>query len=457
MLIIGGIQHLIGYSNNMALADFLGVRKFGQGIASTIRNVTGQTQAVRQTQLQTSANQQKLLYAARQEQDPEKRRRLLNLAHSFGNAPSTEDVDPGLKLSNREILGSAANVGLNIAMPGAFRGKRLATMGKNVALGGGFGAASGLEQNQGLGGVVGKTIGGGIIGAGIGGLGLGAKVAKDFFTKATPKWLMDKAIKPTLDEARKGVKFGQKSFGEELLQEGVRGNPQKLLQIAETKSTQLENQLQKVLNDPTHQSTRITKSQIKPYVTDLVTAKRGVPGMKGDVQRIEGIVNSMPEQLTIQQANMMKRRIYDELRDVAYKLDPKLGTKAQTLKQIARGLKQEIEKAVGGTTVKDINYKLSLYGRLENRIVDQMARSMRNNGFGLTDAILTAGVGGGAFTLHPLGFLAGFGAAGIRRGVGSTAFRTGLAQTLKKGQNVGEGVVARTAKNLGRRTGFNIP
>lgn len=158
--------------------------------------------------------------------------------------------------------------------------------------------------------------------------------------------------------------------------------------------------------------------------------------------------------MTISEANVMKRRIYDELRDVSYKLDAKLGTKGKALKLIAKGLKQEIETAVGGDVVQNLNKQLSLYGRLENRITDQMARNMRNNSFGLTDAIITTG---GIASMSPLGLLSALSAVGVKNAVGSTAARTYTAQGLSKLQSVGTGKTAQTLKGIGQRGVLNIP
>lgn len=431
--------------------DFLGISKFGQGIASTIRVATGEVGKDIALQQQASDQSGKLLYAAKQEKDPTRRAKLLKMATDItSSVPTASQIDPGLNLSNREILGSAANIALNVATPGAFKGGKAAIIGKNALLGGAFGAAAGLEKNRSAKGVVGSTVGGALIGGALGTASVGLKALKDFTSKTTPKWLMDKAIKPTLDEARKTVKYGQQSFGSELLKEGVKGSPKKLLQIADSKLTSLEDDLQKVLSSPSLSGVRITRESIAPHLQDLMTAKAGTPGLQGEVQRIKNIFDSIPEQLTIQEANQMKRRIYSELRDVSYKLDAKLATKGKTLKLIAGGLKTEIENAVGGTVVRDINQKLSLYGRLETRIVDQMARSMQNNSFGLTDAILTAG---GMATMNPVLMLSALG----KHAVGSTAFRTTAAQGLSKIQKVGTGFAGQAVKNVTKKAILNIP
>lgn len=429
------------------VGDFLGISKFGQGLATARRVATGEVNQDIRRQEQNTKLVDKLMYAYRQEKDPIKKKKLLDLAASqgqIGSEMSVSKIDPGLNLSNREILGSAANIGLNVLTPGAFKGGKLAVLGKNAALGAGFGAASGLEKNRSAGKVVGSAVGGALIGGAIGGVGLMAKAAKDFISAKTPEWIMNKAVKPALQDLKKNVKYGSDSLGKELLNDGVKGGPKKLLQIANDKLNSLEDELQSVLNNPALSEARITKQQLAPYLDGLIKNKTGVPGLSGDIKRIQNIVADIPEQLTLQGANELKRKIYNELRDVAYKLDAKLGAKAATLKQIAKGLKTEIENAVGGTIVRDINHKLSIYGRLENSMVDQLAREMRNNGIGLTDAILLAG----GDTTSILALLRHLG----------QGTETYLAQGFKKtGQVLGSKPVQEVKDKIIRKGAFNLP
>lgn len=433
------------------IGEFLGIKKFGQGLATSARVLTGEVGKDIKRQEQNTEQVSKIMYAYRQEKDPAKKRNLLELADSMGKLGTemgAAKIDPGLNLNKREIIGSAANVGLNVLMPGAFKGSKAAIVGKNALLGAGFGAGSGLEKGRSASGVIGSTVGGALIGGAIGGLGLLAKGTKEFLTKTTPKWLMDNAIKPSLNELKKNIKYGTKTLGQELLDEGVKGSPQKLLDIANSKTGQLESQLQEILNAPFLSKVKITRNQINPYLESLLKQKAGTPGLASDVQKINSVIKSIPKSMNLLEANQMKRRIYTELRDVAYKLDPKLGARSSALKQIARGLKTEIEKAVGETTVQDINRQLSIYGRLEDSIVSQLARNLRNNGVSLTDAILIAGG-----ELKPSGFLASI----VRKTIGSAQVKTGTAQILSKGKEIGEGVVGKTAKELIRRGSFNAP
>lgn len=426
------------------VAKFLGIDKFGKGIASAIRVGTGEVNQDIKNQQAVDSSVQKVLYAAKNEKDPVKKARLLEVAkQNSQNRIDPAQIDPGLNLSNKEILGSAANVALNVATPGAFKGGKAAVLAKNAALGAGFGAASGLEKNRNASGVAGSTVGGALVGGAVGGVGLLAKAAKDFIGVKTPEWIMNKAVKPSLQDLRKNVKYGTATLGKELLDEGVKGGPKKLLEIADTKLGQYENELQTVLTNSGLEEARITRKQIIPYAKDLIEKKLGTPGLRNEANRIKGIVNSMPDQMTLTEANQMKRRIYDELRDPAYKLDAKLSVKSSALKVIAKGLKTEIENTVGGTVVKDINHKLSIYGRLENSMVDQLARNLRNNGVSLTDAILLAGGDTSSFLA-------------LLRHIGQGA-ETYVAQGLSKVSKVGTGVASRTTKSLIKRAALNAP
>ena len=426
-------------------AKFIGIDKFGKGLASTGRVLTGGVSKDRQVQQEADASVQKLLYAARQEKDTQKKARLLALANAPGIASGTVQegqIDPGLNLTNREVLGSAANVILNVATPGAFKGSKAAVLGKNALLGAGFGTAQGLEKNRSAKGVVGSAVGGAVIGTAVGGIGLFAKAAREFVGQKVPETIMNKAVKPALQDLKKNVKYGTNTLGKELLDEGVKGGPKKLLEIADNKMTSLENELQTILSSPSLKEVAIRRDKIYPYLRDIVAQKQKVPGGMGDIQRIKSLYNDLPEKMSLQQANEMKRAIYQELRDVSYKLDAKLTGKATALKQIARGLKTEIENEVGGSVVQDINKKLSIYGRLENSMVDQLAREMRNNGIGLTDAILLAG--------GDTGILA------LLRHVGQ-GVETNIAQGLSKVNKIGTGLVGRTIKSTLKRASLNAP
>src|SRR3990167_8932418 len=135
---------------------FLGISKAGEGIATTRRILGGEVKQDIQRQEENTSQVNKILYAYKQESDPIKKKQLLNLAKNQGELGvemSASKIDPGLNLSNKEVIGSFANIGLNVATPGAFKGGKASIIGKNAALGSAFGLASGLEKNRSVGGI----------------------------------------------------------------------------------------------------------------------------------------------------------------------------------------------------------------------------------------------------------------------------------------------------------------
>lgn len=460
-------------------ANFLGIKKLGEGLASSGRYLTGEVSADNERQMAVGAQNQKVLYALKNETDPVKKQKLQDYMQrqNFGNAdvavhgqksfsradPTASTIDPGLNLTNRQVIGAAANTALNVtglsrvgnaaksfslakaaAPVAASFGKKLA---QNVGMGAAFGAAQGLEKNRSNSGVVGSATAGALLGGGITAAGGAAGAIKDFVGNKVPEWMMNKAVKPALNDLRKNVKYGTDTLGKELLDEGVKGGPKKLLHIADSKQNQYEQELESILNHPGLSNVKIERQNIYPYLRDIVSRKMKLPGGKNDLLQLKEIYNDLPENMSLAEANDIKRAIYRELRDPGYKLDAKLSTKADTLKMIARGLKQGIEDAVpdayGGIGVKELNKKLSIYGRLENSMVDQLARNMRNNGIGLTDAILAAG--GGPTT-----------ALALIRHLGQSV-QTHTAQGLHKVDKVGTGIAGRAVKGVAKRAILNAP
>ncbi len=432
-------------------AGFFGVEKFGEGLA-TVRDY-GQPSANRAgdeafTSLQHTNDIIQAIHKL-PKGDPRRDHLLEYLKNSMNTSSYTpqEEVDPGTKLSNKEVIGSAANVALNVATPEAFKGGLGAQVGKNAALGGGYGLAGGLNDNKSGKDLATSTLSGALVAGTLPIAGAAAGKAKQFLTERLPENLMNRAIKPTLDDLKRNIKYGSDTFGKELLQEGVKGSPQKLLKIADTNLNKYENELQAVLkNSPA----TIKRDDLAKYLENLTAATTETPGLGSEVDKIKSVLAEFPEEVPLVRANQIKRNIYNEIRNVGYKLDASLNTKREAMKALASGIKQEIENKVGGTRIADINKKLSIYGRLEDRVVDILARSNKNNLFGLTDAILA---GGGIASGSPLGFAAVL----ARHGLGSTRGMTETANLLSKGQKAGTGVVGKTLKAGARRAILNAP
>jgi hypothetical protein len=378
---------------------------------------------------------------------PERRRAMeqYNKLYKGGIATQAE-IDPGTKLSNHEVIGSFGNIALNVATPGAFKGGIGSQIAKNAVLGGGFGLAGGLTENKKGSALIGSTA----LGAGIGSVipiagKLSGKV-KDVLTQKLPESLMNHAVKPTLDELRKSIKFGSPTLGKELLEEGTKGSATGLLKLADTKLDLYENQLQKILGKSRD---KIRRNDIMPYLKPAIAKLEKTPGAKSQAIKFREVFIDLPREMTVKQANEIKRNLYSELRDVAYKLDPSLSKTKEAMKTVASGLKAEIEKKSGASEiVRTLNKKLSIYGRLEDRVVDQLARANRNNIIGLTDTILA-----GAGFINPLAF------AGLLAKHASTSTRvlTNSAVGLNKLNKIGTGKTSQVLKQGLRRAIFNVP
>jgi len=431
------------------VAGFLGIERAGQGLAAVHDyGNPGQERAGNES-VQSYNDTQKLIDAAHKfpPGSPERNRiaDFLKRGMSDPGYISQEEVDPGTALSNKEVAGSFGNVALNTLTPGAFKGGLGAQVAKNAALGAGYGLAGGLNDNKSGSDLGYSTLTGSIVGAAIPVAGKIINKTKQVITQKLPENLMNRAIKPTLDELRRNVKFGADTLGKQLLQEKVKGSPQKLLQIADTNLNKYETQLQTVLKGS---KATVSRNELTKYLDDVLTNTQNTPGLANQVKKIKGVLAEFPEQVSLVQANQIKRNIYNEIRNVGYKLDANLNTKREAMKALATGIKTEIENKVGGTVVKDINQKLSIYGRLEDRVVDLLARNSKNNLFGLTDAILA---GGGIAAGSPLGFAAVL----AKHAVGSTKGMTTTANILNKGSRVGTGIVGKTIKQATKRTILN--
>lgn len=356
---------------------------------------------------------------------------LLNLV-SQGQIKQ-EDVENiiGKTATTKEILGSAIGAATTIGgfgLKAVKGGSALSRIGKASAQLGGLGAISGgagaLQNNGDTGDILRGAMLGGTIGAAVGGtLQAGGEILKGI-SKNVPKSLYNTSIKPTLDENRRAIKYGGKTLGEKLLDRGVVGSDKALLKKSLTNLEANESALQGILKGQSDKM--ITRAELSTYLDDIINVKNATPGLADDVEGIRRVLYEFPESVTLEQANAIKRNLYTALRDVSFKLDPSLSTKKEAMKGLAKGIKSEIEKKVGGETVKKLNQELSVYGRLYDRIVDKLARSQRNNLLGLGD--FGAGILGGAAS----GGLGVPGAIVGKKIIGSTAMKTGAGLTVKK-------------------------
>lgn len=276
------------------------------------------------------------------------------------------------------------------------------------------------------------------------GLGSAASKLGQVVTKKLPATLVNTALKPTLDESRKAIKFGGDTLGDEVIKRGLAGGDRRLMEMSIEKLNKTEDKLQSILSKSKE---TIKRNELSSYLDDLIITKQNTPGLNSEVDKIKSILQEFPVEVPIQKANEIKRNIYNGLRDLAFRLDPALSTNKEAMKTLASGIKQEIEKKtalqVGEGVVKGINKDLAVYGKINDRVVDKLARAERNNMLGLGDLVVGgAGVGAG-------GLAGGVITTAVKRIIGSTGFKTNSALILNK---IGNSIDKLPTDSLGRIT-----
>jgi hypothetical protein len=466
----------LSYSGGRGLlqkaAGFLGIEKAGQGLATAYRTATGENKQTVNQNAQSLQDTSKIIQALNKlpKGDPRRQSLLSQLKQSAsGNENISEgQIDAGTNLSNREVAGSFANVGLNALAGGSVQGLKYGGMvaqnaprvanvlndtarvinsggkavkaGKVLAEGAAFGLAGGLNNNEDNGQLVSSAVLGAASNGVIGLAGKGIGKIKEIATDKLPEYLMNQAVKPALNDLKKNVRYGTDTLGKELVQEGVKGSAKGLLKISDRELTANENKLQSVLKNSTG---IIKRDDIAPYLQATIDRLKATPGATENVSIYQSILNDLPEQFSVAKGNEFKRNLYSELRDVAYKIDPSLSKKKEAMKILASGLKSEIENKSGQPDiVRALNKKLSIYGRLEDSVVDGLARSNRKRLIGLQDTILAS-----AGITHPLAFATILG----RHLSTSTRVLTNSAVGLNAAKNIETGTTGKIIKKGTKR------
>jgi hypothetical protein len=182
--------------------------------------------------------------------------------------------------------------------------------------------------------------------------------------------------------------------------------------------------------------------QIDKKLGDFVTRNTA----QGPAQLIElgptgNIIQKGESVLIPKEANQLKR-YFQSIASKTFGKDvtAQASVKKQFAKELSRGLRQEIEKAVPRSAIKQINKDLKFYIELSDAISESLTKDISNNAFRTftQDIVPTAGIAG-------LGFAAGGDiATAVSAGTGlalirSTPAKTFLAaQLLKKGPNVAQ-------------------
>jgi len=262
------------------------------------------------------------------------------------------------------------------------KGANFAT--KALVPGGAVGLLSGVSDEKPSNPLMDILFGGATAGVFRGATNTVGKVAK-LATEQVPERLMSGVFKESI-KASKAALQKEESLGKEALRRGLRGNEEGILQKAVEKVETTENALQTLLSE----SKRIIPiGDIKQSVQPLLTkyAKAGnTTAQKNILDRIQALEDYHGSSIPISIANEVKRTLYQEARNGYGSL---ASENIEGVKAIARALKEKIAEKVPQANV--LNKELSVYGRIQDSMLDKMTRGQRNNILGITGSVMGVG------------------------------------------------------------------
>lgn len=262
-----------------------------------------------------------------------------------------------------------------------------------------------------------------------------------------PEGLMGNVFKEPLKETRSAVKSALmktsdvSNLGKEALKRGEKGSAEEIFLRSAKELDTLENSLQTLLDGGTQ---TVPMSKIKetafPYITELKKAGN-IADADSIINRIKNIEMENGAEISVAEANKIKRTLYDEARNGYGKL---ASESVEGIKTIARGFKEGIEEAL--PQVKGINKELSYHGKVIDAMTDRIARVGRNEMLSLKNATVLAGGIASAPLTYGMSLLP---AVGMVAG-GTTQGLTTTAQLLSKIPQVAKAVepVVKYGKNI---------
>lgn len=411
-------------------------------------------------------------------------------------------------VTGREALGSAALLGLNLALPGAGKflttsskiagkgivpaiGRRLTgRVARSAGLGAGFGAAATVEegkldsksfiQNIAVSSMFGAAIP--FVGIGIRATGrLVKKLPEKFFAQIfkranddVEKFFKTKTLQQLQKESpamyddfvKKGIiKAGatgkvqiDKTLAREALEAGFKGSSEKMTTYAFGKMFEFENQLLNIAKQKG--STINLGNKQKAYISLLTLVKnefRGGQSVFGerssnaagfikDLQKVKGKKIGADLGLRL-------RRFFDDMRTASsFRQGTNLAAKQEEFKGAANILRGELKTVPG---FGEIMNEYRIFIQAKDAIIRDAVRRENRNLLNLTDILIG---GGGVATGFPG---SGIGAAAAVRGFQQpqflTTFGAGIEGAVQRGQQLGERGIIEGARTVGRQARFNIP
>lgn len=384
-----------------AVARFTGVDKLGIGIGRAINNATGQPDELLKLSKAHSDSQYKLAQmlkdsATSEEQKARIKKILATSPNYAGNAYS--DVTTA-GLTNKEVLGSAAQTALNIGLAGSFSGvaagsgklaseaaptllkaglgpafKRIGMKAATgFAAGGALGTAQGITDNKSIGASLKEGLVSGSIGAVLGGGLQGvSETIRGLTAPELTKKLYDSGIGVSSRVARSG-----KSPSAELIKNGVVGTAQQIYDRAQTKIDDVEPKIAAILRNS---DATISSEGVMATLAHGVNTSAGNVGqdaltsadLRGIIQETMPQVKTLlaKDELTMPEVNKLRQVMDRTLGDRAF-TGATLPFKKDALYDASNALRELVKKAEPATrplfkdystavgTIKALNGELS--------------------------------------------------------------------------------------------------
>jgi len=292
-------------------AGFLGIEKFGQGLSTLFQPNVAQQQATQTAQ--NLENTSRLLKLYRQTTDPQRKQTLASTLKALGTDVTAGDINPGLNLSNREVLGSAGNLALSVGSVGLkapSAATRLARVGQAAAQGaalGGVGAfTQGLSENKTVSEAVQAAPTGAIAGGVLGGASQSlAELGKLVFSSDNARRLMDKGLATPKKVVEKG-----RSPAQRFLDEGVSGTKKSMLDTSMKAINEADDEISGILTSNTAQ---VRSEDVKQQIRASLQEK--FQGMLS-TKEVEAMVNGLPidmlnknKTISVAQLNQLRKSI----------------------------------------------------------------------------------------------------------------------------------------------------
>ncbi len=471
-------------------AQFLGISKFGQGLATAGLETTGQGNQGLDSEA-AAAKQLSDIMQKYPPGSPERKAAIAKYQQLYaGGVPSQTEIDPGTQLSDKEVLGSAGNVALDAMSGGSLTsgaefGGTVATktpglmdalntgvqtinkvvapldeattagrVGNAAIKGAEFGAAQGVTQGMNdnksaadIATQAGTTsLLSGILSGGIQG---GTELAKYLTSPAVSETLYNRAI-----GVDKKTALADRSPAASMIEQGKFGTAQSLANDAQSTIDATNKQISQIVaSDTTKHDSAALIEQIRTQLTKQYGDTLGPEGVQQlmDALPVAKLKNN-PE-LTTAELNSLRQKIDSDFigngKWLSINQDP---VKISAYKTAANVLRQ---------TVQGQDERLpGLYDTLSNAIT---ARNSLNNEMAKPHALthmleMMTAIGGGGAELaqgHPAGAAAALGGAALFHAGNSTLGQTAAAVGLDKAHQALEnpGLINKAGQTVGRILG----